>query len=59
VGASRGARPSADLIRQAALAVEALVEDLGAQEVAITPEIGQTAFDASAPTARPLAIPPI
>ncbi|HEY4251110.1 MAG TPA: type II toxin-antitoxin system VapC family toxin [Roseomonas sp.] len=42
------ARSSPDLLRQARAAVDAFVEDLGAEEVAISPEIGRRALDASA-----------
>jgi len=41
-------RPTADLLRQARRAVEAFIEDLGAEEIAISPEIGKRAFEASA-----------
>lgn len=41
-------KPSPDLIRQASAAVDAFVEDLGAQEIAISPEIGRGAIDAGA-----------
>jgi ribonuclease VapC len=40
-------RPSPALLQQAELAVEAFVEDLGAQEVSISPEIGKKAISAS------------
>jgi ribonuclease VapC len=39
--------PSPALLQQAELAVEAFVEDLGAQEVSISPEIGKKAINAS------------
>jgi ribonuclease VapC len=42
------AKPSPELLRQAREAVDALIEDIGAEEVAITPEIGRRAVDASA-----------
>jgi len=42
------ARPSAGLIRRAQAAVDAFVEDLGAEEMAITPEIGRLALAAAA-----------
>jgi ribonuclease VapC len=41
-------KPSPSLLRQAELAVDAFVEDLGAQEVSISPEIGKKALSASA-----------
>lgn len=41
-------KPSPGLLRQAGLAVDAFVEDLGAQEVSISPEIGKDALNASA-----------
>jgi ribonuclease VapC len=41
-------KPSPELLRQAQEAVDALVEDIGAEELAITPEIGRRAVDASA-----------
>lgn len=43
-----GAKPSADLLRRARVVVEAFVEDLGAEEVAISPEIGMRALEAGA-----------
>ncbi|MGK9166819.1 type II toxin-antitoxin system VapC family toxin [Inquilinus limosus] len=46
--AGANAKPSPDLLRQARGAVDAFVEDLGAEEVAISPEIGRQALDASA-----------
>jgi ribonuclease VapC len=42
------AKPSPELLRQAQGAVDAFVEDIGAEEVAISPEIGKRALDASA-----------
>ncbi|MDX3926175.1 MAG: type II toxin-antitoxin system VapC family toxin [Shinella sp.] len=42
------AKPSPELLRQAQGAVDAFVEDLDAEEVAISPEIGRSALDASA-----------
>jgi ribonuclease VapC len=42
------AKPSPDLLRQARDAIDAFVEDLGAEEVAISPEIGRQALEASA-----------
>lgn len=42
-----GAKPSADLVRQAQASVDAFVDGLGAEEVAISPEIGRGALDAS------------
>lgn len=41
-------KPSPELLRQAQAAVDAFVEDLGAEEVAISPEIGKWALDACA-----------
>ena len=41
-------KPSADLLHQARQAVGAFVEDVGAEEVSISPEIGRMAFDAGA-----------
>lgn len=41
-------KPSPELIRQAGAAVDAFVEDLAAEEIAISPEIGQGAIDAGA-----------
>lgn len=41
-------KPTPDLLRQARAAVDAFVEDLGAEEVAISPEIGRQALEASA-----------
>ena len=41
-------KPSPDMLRQAQRAVDAFVEDLEAEEIAITPELGQRALDASA-----------
>ncbi|BBK33848.1 ribonuclease VapC [Stella humosa] len=46
--AGKNARPSAELLLQAALAVDAFAEDLGAEEVAISPAIGKLALRASA-----------
>ncbi len=45
-GASKKLSP--ELLRQAQRAVEAFVEDISAQEVAISPEIGRVALEASA-----------
>jgi len=42
------ARPSADMVRRARAAVDAFVEDLGAEEISVTPDIGCRALDASA-----------
>ncbi|MFC0218492.1 ribonuclease VapC [Pseudochelatococcus lubricantis] len=42
------AKPSPQLLRQAQAAVDAFVEALDAQEIAISPEIGQGALEASA-----------
>jgi ribonuclease VapC len=41
-------KPSPDLLRQARRVVEAFVEDVGAEEVPISPVIGKGAFEASA-----------
>jgi ribonuclease VapC len=41
-------KPSPDLLRQTRRAVEAFVEDVGAEEVVISPAIGKGAFEASA-----------
>jgi ribonuclease VapC len=41
-------KPSPELLRRAQRAVDAFVEDLDAEEVAITPEIGRRALDAGA-----------
>jgi len=41
-------RPSPKLLRQASKAVEAFAEDIAAEEVAISPEIGRLAVEASA-----------
>jgi ribonuclease VapC len=41
-------KPSPELLRQAQKAVEAFVEDLDAEEIAITPEVERRALDASA-----------
>ena len=43
-----GSRPSPDLLFRACAVVDAFVEDLDAEEVAITPEIGGRALDAAA-----------
>ena len=43
-----GRKPTSDLLRQARRVVATFVEDIGAEEVAISPDIGHTAFDASA-----------
>lgn len=45
---TRGAKPSPELLRRARAAVDAFIEDLGAEEVAISPEIGRHALDACA-----------
>ena len=42
------AKPSPGLLRQARDAIDAFVEALGAEEVAISPEIGRQALEASA-----------
>ena len=44
----RQARPSPAQLRQAAEAVDAFVEDLDIQEIAISPEIGRAALEAGA-----------
>ena len=41
-------KPSSDLLHQARRVVEAFIEDLGAEEVSISPEIGKAAFEAGA-----------
>ena len=41
-------KPSPELLRQAQGAVDAFVEDLDAEEVAITPEVGRLALGAAA-----------
>ncbi len=41
-------KPSPELLRRAQRAVDAFVEDLDAEEVAITPEVGRRALDAGA-----------
>jgi len=46
--AKRMAKPSPALLRQAQQAVDAFVESLDAEEIAVTPKIGQRALDASA-----------
>jgi ribonuclease VapC len=48
VAAKGMAKPSPELLQQAQEAVYALVEDLDAEEVAITPEVGRRALDAAA-----------
>jgi ribonuclease VapC len=45
---AEGAKPSPSLLRQAQRAVDTFVEDLGADEIAISPEIGRLAIDACA-----------
>jgi len=45
-------KPTPDLLRQAQKAVDAFLEDLVADEVAISPEIGRRALDASAAYGR-------
>jgi len=45
---SASSKPSSILLRQAIAAVDAFVEDLGAEETSISPEIGKAALDASA-----------
>ena len=42
------AKPSPELLRQAQRSVDAFVEDLDAEEAAITPEVGRRALDAAA-----------
>ncbi len=46
------AKPTGDLLRQAHRAVETFVEDLGADEVAISAQIGRHALEASAAYGR-------
>lgn len=46
--ASPGAKPAADLLRRAALAVDAFAAEVAAEEIAITPAIGRLALEASA-----------
>jgi ribonuclease VapC len=41
-------KPSPEFLRQAQRAVDAFVEDLGAEETPITPEVGRMALEASA-----------
>jgi ribonuclease VapC len=41
-------KPTPDLVRQAQRVVDAFVEDLGAEEVVVSPEIGRSAVEASA-----------
>ena len=41
-------KPSPELLRQAQRAVDAFVEDIAAEEVTISPEVGRLALDASA-----------
>ena len=41
-------KPSPELLRQAQRAVDAFVEDIAADEVTISPEVGRSALDASA-----------
>ncbi|TDR89751.1 type II toxin-antitoxin system VapC family toxin [Enterovirga rhinocerotis] len=45
---SPGGRTSVETIRRAARAVEAFVEDIAAEEIAISPEIGRGALEAAA-----------
>lgn len=45
---TRNAKPSADLLHRAGLIVDAFVEDLGAEELAVSSEIGKQALNASA-----------
>ncbi|MFD2182313.1 type II toxin-antitoxin system VapC family toxin [Rhodoplanes azumiensis] len=47
-GPAGAAKPSAELLGRARAAVEAFVEDLGIEEVPITPDIGRRALDACA-----------
>ena len=42
------AKPTPDMLRQAREAVDAFVEDIEADEIAITPELGRRALDAGA-----------
>ncbi|MEX6507987.1 type II toxin-antitoxin system VapC family toxin [Jiella sp. M17.18] len=43
-----GDRPSPDLVRQAQAAVQAFVEDIGATNLLVTPDIGQRALETAA-----------
>jgi len=45
---SNGRRPTPELLRRASSTVDAFFEDIAADEVAISPEIGRLAIDASA-----------
>ena len=42
-----GSKPSPELLRKAAIAVDAFAEDIGAEDVNITPAIGRRALEAS------------
>jgi len=44
----KASKPSPELLRKAAIAVDAFAEDLGAEEVDVTPAIGRIALEASA-----------
>lgn len=44
---SNGRRPTPELLRRASSTVDAFFEDIAADEVAISPEIGRLAIDAS------------
>ena len=43
-----GRKPSPELLRQSRQVVEAFIEDIGAEEVTISPDIGKLACEASA-----------
>lgn len=45
---SKGRRPTPEFLRRASNAVEAFVEDIAADEIAISPEVGRLAIHASA-----------
>jgi ribonuclease VapC len=44
---SKDRRPTPELLKEASNAVEAFVEDIAADEIAISPEVGRLAIDAS------------
>lgn len=44
---SKGRKPSPELLRQMSKAIEAFAEGIAADEIAISPEIGRLAIDAS------------
>ena len=52
VGKAANAKPSPEFLRLAQEAVDAFVEDVGAEEVVVSPEIGRRALDASATYGR-------